>query len=267
MDFKKHTIYTVFILLVSCGTKQPADDQIVAQVGNSYLTKTNLNKIILDHGNNPTLKNALINQWVESELLYQAALRKGMDHDAKLNDILHEYYRQLLGNAFLESTRFPTITISNDSIRSFYLKNKANFIRPKDSAKIYHFIVETREQAEEIKNKLRRPSRSFDRKELYVDHNADLSTVYKNSLLKDLNNAIFNSRGSNAVVGPVRTKFGYHVIEIVSRAKKGSQIDLDEVYDEIRQRLLNEYYSERTFFIIDSLKTTFPVKIFMENIE
>ena len=252
---------------MSCGTKQPADDQIVAQVGNSYLTKTSLNKIILEHDDNSTLRNALINQWIESELLYQAALRKGMDHDVKLNDMLHEYSRQLLGSAFLESIRFPTIAIPNDSIRSFYLKNKTNFIRSEDCAKIYHFIVETRKQAEDLTTKLRRPSRDFDRKDLYVYHNADLSTVYKNSLLKDLNNAVFNSRRSNAVVGPVRTKFGYHVIEIISRSKKGSQIGLDEVYDEIRQRLLNEYYSERTFFIIDSLKAAFPVKIFMENIE
>ena len=42
---------------------------------------------------------------------------------------------------------------------------------------------------------------------------------------------------------------------------------LDEVYDEIYQRLINKYTAQRTLRILDSLKTTLQIELFLENIK
>jgi peptidyl-prolyl cis-trans isomerase C len=270
MDIKILTLSVLVfgsLLFVSCSQKAPPADQIVARVESSYLTKQEVETLLLEHGSRPFSTKALITQWINTELLYRAALDKELDRDLQLQTRIQEYSKQLLGRAFLENLSLPGNVITNDSIKSFYINNKSDFLRPSASVKLYHFIFDTEKEAQELADKLRKPSRTLDRKALFSQHRVDLKTAYKGSLIPVLDNVIFNSRSSKSILGPIRSNFGFHVIEILDRSKQGSQMGLDEVYDEIYQRLINKYAAQRTLRILDSLRTTSQVELFLENIK
>ena len=71
--------------------------------------------------------------------------------------------------------------------------------------------------------------------------------------MKELDLAIFNNK-RGAVVGPIRTASGYHVIKIVKKYKKGSRVGLEDVYDKIYQRLLKQKQAVVAAGLLDSLK-------------
>ncbi|MFC1549847.1 peptidylprolyl isomerase [Candidatus Neomarinimicrobiota bacterium] len=267
----KKLIPSVFIfgslIIGSCSQKTPSADQIIARVGSSYLTKKEVGKLLLEHGSKPPTISTIVTRWINTELLYQAALDKELDRDLRLQNRIHEYSKQLLGSAFLENLSLSGNIVTNDSIKSYYINNKSDFLQPDASAKLYHFIFDEENEAQELVDKLRKPSRNFDRKELFSQYHIDLKTVYKGSLIPVLDNAVFNNRSSKAVLDPIRSNYGFHVIEILDRSKQGSQMGLDEVYDEIYQRLINKYTAQRTLRILDSLKTTLQIELFLENIK
>ena len=55
------------------------------------------------------------------------------------------------------------------------------------------------------------------------------------------------------MVGPIKTDFGYHVVEVVDYLKKGDYLGLDEVYDQISQNVYNYKRASLLESLIDSL--------------
>ena len=64
---------------------------------------------------------------------------------------------------------------------------------------------------------------------------------------------------------PLKTNYGYHVIEVLDRYRAGSQIDLDKAYDEIYQIIYNQKKQRRAVALMDSLRNHYNVKIYLEN--
>ena len=83
--------------------------------------------------------------------------------------------------------------------------------------------------------------------------------------MAELDREIFSNNQTNTVIGPIKTEYGYHVIEVLGRFSAGTQIDVDEVYDEIYQRLLNQKKALMSNKYLDSLRNKYSVKINLEQ--
>ena len=84
-------------------------------------------------------------------------------------------------------------------------------------------------------------------------------TVKKGRNSAQFMSSIFNNK--NKIVGPIRSKKGYHFFKILSRYKKGSKKSLEMVYDEIFQRLHKKQEKRLSLFFLDSVKNTLEVYI------
>lgn len=71
--------------------------------------------------------------------------------------------------------------------------------------------------------------------------------------MPQLNKTVFNGRAG--VVGPTKTKFGFHVTHVVDYYPAGSLAGLDEVYDKIASALYLTKRRERYKALIDRLYT------------
>ena len=69
--------------------------------------------------------------------------------------------------------------------------------------------------------------------------------------MPQLNKTVFN--GGTGVVGPTKTKFGFHTTHIVEYYPAGSIAGLDEVYDKIASALYLTKRREKYKALIDSL--------------
>ncbi|RMF11048.1 MAG: hypothetical protein D6762_00220 [Candidatus Neomarinimicrobiota bacterium] len=207
----------------------------------------------------------VINQWVNEELLYQAALQENLDQDQTLARMVEDYRRKLLGKTFLESKIHHIQPVTAQEIKDYYTANRSMFVRNTDEARIYHFILPTIQEAKNVFRLLSAPSSGEERRELFTKYHVDAVTVRKGFLLPELDDVIFHSRSRAKILGPIQSFSGYHVVEILDRYPKGSPKTLNQVYDEIYQRLITERQNLSALKLIDSLRINSHIEVLMEN--
>lgn len=262
---KKLIPLITILLILSCTKESGINKQIIAKVGTTELTLVEAERLKLTVSNKNYTTNDVVSSWVDRELLYLAAKQSGLDDDETLNAQVDAYRKELVGNAFMDNYLGSKISIENTEIKTFYDKNRGSFKHNNDGAKIMHFYTKTDSTAKYITNVLKQSNNSIDRKELLANFNIDVTTVERGSLIEQLDSEIFSNNRINSVIGPIKTDYGYHVIEVLSRYSAGSQVTIDEAYDEIYQRILNQKKALSSIRFLDSLRNQYTVKINIEN--
>jgi parvulin-like peptidyl-prolyl isomerase len=59
-------------------------------------------------------------------------------------------------------------------------------------------------------------------------------------------------------LGPEKTQYGYHVLEVLEFFPQGSYQGLDEVYDEISQNIYRSKRAKLYGLLLDSLRNVYP---------
>lgn len=257
--------FIIILLFSSCAKDSAADVPVLAKVENAVLTKPEAEMLKLAVPNKNYSINSVVAAWIDRELLYLAAKQGGLENDATLNSQVSIYRKDLFGATFMNNYIASQISVKNTEIKAFYDKNRGSFRYQNDGAKIMHFFSTTDSVAQYIAGALKQTNNSIDRKELLANYNVEVATVEKNNLIEQLDSEIFSNDRTNFTIGPVKTDYGYHIIEVLSRYKAGSQINIDEAYDEIYQRLFNQKKALSSIRFLDSLINHYTVKINLEN--
>lgn len=263
---QKTLLYILIIFIVlSCGKNDDTDSPTVARVGKSVLTQADVDQLQLAIANKAYSQSDIIADWVERELLFLAAKDAGIENDETLKSQINAYRKDLIGSTFLESNILSKITVDNSEIRHYYDKNRDMFTHQNDGAKIMHFFTRMDSVADYIYTTLKNKNVSIDKKALLSEYQVDVSTIERGGLIDVLDIPIFSTSNTDNIIGPVQTEYGFHVIEILGRYSSGSQIDLDQAYDEIYQILYNQKKELKSVAFLDSLRNTYNIKIYLEN--
>ena len=262
---KKLIPIITILLIISCSKESRISNKIIAKVENSELTFAEAERLKLAVSNKNYSINDVASSWVDRELLFLAAKQAGLDADETLNAQVDAYRKALFGNSFMDNYLGSKIAIENAEIKTYYDKNRSSFQHKNDGARIMHFFTKTDSTAKYIAKILKQSNNSVDRKELLANFDIDITIVERGSLIERLDSEIFSNTRINSVIGPVKTEYGYHVVEVLGRFSAGSQIALDEAYDEIYQRIFNQKKALSSFRFLDSLRNQYTVKINIEN--
>jgi len=249
------------VFYVSCSDTQPQEG-VIARVGNTVLTKTDL-EAMLPYVPFPLSQNNLqitVNTWVENELLYQEAIKMGLDKDALLKGKMKRYKKSVFSTTFIDMYLSDRILITTDEIRDYYRQNRNSFIRQQDNVKVLHFLLKTKEEANEVKNKLLLYEGTT-RQELLSKYNAETKIVSKGTLLPEIESLLFKSKSFKGVVGPIKSKTGYHILQMLGWYPAQTIRGIDEVIEEISQHLSRQKVDILTAALIDSLITEYEVEI------
>lgn len=262
---RKLLLFILLLLFASCAKENRADSPTLARVENSVLSIAEAEKLKLAVPNQNHSIDGVVASWVDRELLYLAAKHGGLENDESLNSQVNIYRKDLFGNTFMNNYVASQISINNAEIKTYYDKNRSSFKHQNDGAKIMHFIITTDSIAQYISNTMKQPKNSIDRKGFLANYNVNVTTVEKGNLVEQLDLEIFSNNKTNFTIGPIKTGYGYHVIQVLSRYRAGSQINIDETYDEIYQRLFNQKKALSSIHFLDSLRNHYTVKINLEN--
>jgi foldase protein PrsA len=258
-------LFLIFLLFTSCAKKDKLDSPAIARVENSVLNAVEAERLMLAVSNQNYSINNVVASWVDRELLYLAAKQGGLESDETLISQVNIYRKDLFGNAFMNNYVASQVSVENAEIKTYYDKYRSSFTHQNDGAKIMHFFITTDSVAQYIAKALKQPKNSINRKELLANYNVNVTTVEKGNLVEQLDLELFSNNKANFTFGPVKTDYGYHVIEVLGRYKAGSQINIDEAYDEIYQRLFNQKRALGSIHYLDSLRNHYTVKINIEN--
>jgi parvulin-like peptidyl-prolyl isomerase len=133
--------------------------------------------------------------------------------------------------------------VSDKEIRDYYNKNKAQYGTP-ETRVVRHVLVKEKALADRLYNELRAGG---DWKAIAKQHSQDPAsknnggrmTATKGALVPEFEQAAF-SVGNNGITKPVKTQYGWHVIQALSPVKKGTTTPFKQVQQAIRQQLVQE---------------------------
>lgn len=260
-------LYWGGLILLLAGCSRPEDSgAVIARVGKAKLTREAAEQMLFERALEETDLSRLVSRWVKSELLYQAALREDLHKDQTLKKQAADYYREMLGAAYLESRVGTRVAVTHDQIKAFYEANLESFYRTGEEIRIHHYAVPDAAEARRIYRLLQNPGTGEERQELQSRYPVEALLVTRGTLIQPLDEALFNSRVRERIVGPLPSGGQYHVVEVLTRYQEGTYRGLDEVYDEVRHRLYQQHLAMHTLNLIDSLHAAADIEINLENI-
>jgi parvulin-like peptidyl-prolyl isomerase len=156
------------------------------------------------------------------------------------------------------------VKVSDADVQAYYEKNEEQFSTP-ESREVRHILVKTKVLAEQLAAQLRAGA---DFAALAKQHSTDTGskesggklTITRGQTVAPFDKQAF-ALAKNEVSAPVKTEFGFHLIEPLSEVKKASKAPLKEVRDSIRQQLLQTKKNEAMTEWVDELKKEYDDKV------
>ena len=251
-------VFNVFLMffLFSCETKKKDNSDVLARVSEKTLTVRKAQKRNQGKPLNKESIPKIVSDWITNTVLLKKGIEMELHKDSLLLKKRDRFFNSLIISSFLDQNHHPKIKVLNKEVLEYYNKNKESFSRETDEVFLEHYFTEKSVFSKKLK--------SFFILNKKTDINIsdfllESKTIKKGRTSDQFNSVVFNSESD--IVGPIRSKKGYHFFKILSRYKKGSSKGLEMVYDEIFQRLYKKKEKNHSLFLLDSIKNTETIYI------
>ena len=155
-------------------------------------------------------------------------------------DVFYQQRNQLLQQKLTEKVTKDESKVTDAQIQQYYDKNKSKFATP-ERRDLRIVLTKTRARAQQARNALdsgqswKSVTQRFSIDQASKAQGGQLTGVAKGQQEKALDEAIFKSQ-KGKLVGPVKTQFGYYVLQ-VSKVTAAKQQSLADSKDSIKQIL------------------------------
>jgi foldase protein PrsA len=156
------------------------------------------------------------------------------------------------------------VKVTDKQIEDYYNKNKAQYSQP-ESRDVRHILVKTKSQADGLYAQLKAGAAFA---ALAKKHSEDTGskanggklTISKGQTVAPFDKEAFRLK-KNEISKPVKTEFGYHIIQPLSESKAAKVTPLKDVKESIRQQLAQTKKNEAMTKWVDELKKDYKDKI------
>ncbi len=148
------------------------------------------------------------------------------------------------------------LDIQEKDIQEYFEKNRDDFNIP-EQVEARHILVETEEEAREILAQLRNGgdfvelAKKHSLDEASLENDANLGFFTREDMVEEFSNAAFDLEVGQ-LSEPVKTVYGYHIIEVLNR-REAREVELEEVYDQVREVLKESQIMEKREELIQDL--------------
>ena len=247
------TIIIAILLTAGCAEKKEKSP-IIVRIGNQSLTIADVQSSLPEAEKSTMTRDDIreyVRSWMNNQILYQEGMRKGYGNDPDILKRVEDYRMLLIGSAYIDNHLSKEISFADSVMQNYYEDNIENFTRENDEVYLYHILMPTKKQADSVYNLIRYSRQSFDstaQKIAALQHRKkdewDLGYISRGMLLDKLYNAVKNRRVGRPTRA-IQTDFGFHLLLVRDRKRKGTKRTLDEVHDEIISRLQHISRNER----------------------
>ena len=236
--------------------KKPKENKVLAIINGHKITTKEVKLAaddILPHLRNvpPKLRYPFIVEYlIERRLLAQQAIREGMGENNEYKTRLVFYQAKALRDAyFVDKIRAG---ITDDLVRASYDK-QASTITPEERLRARHILLGTEQEAKDIAAKLKKGEKFADLAKAHSldgskDFGGDLGYFTSDEMVKEFA-SVANALKKGQTSGPVKTEFGWHIINLIDR-KAGGPRPYEEVKGAIKLVLLRKAVQEK----VDALR-------------
>ncbi|MEL7834597.1 hypothetical protein [Fodinibius sp. Rm-B-1B1-1] len=257
-------LFALGYLLTTCDqSMQGNTENSLARVGNEYLTIDQAVDDIPDHVLAEDSVNALMqyrDSWVRQQLLLQEAKRLGLHQkqeiQKKIEQARDEVLRQALKDYVLTNAE-KELTATDEQARSYYQKNKDQFVLEEDFVQYRHMRTKTLAEARNARQDLLGgvpwaevaqeyaidPSRALSEAEQYWPISMAAQGI-------DIMNRYLNVIGQSEISPIQRVNGVYHFVQLMDTKAEGNHPDLNWLTEQIKDWLtLNNRQRNLSSFI------------------
>lgn len=206
-------------------------------------------------------RKQLLEQLISFDLIYNYGKDNGLEKEEEYIARVENAKRELLTQTAINKM-MADVNVTDDEIKAYYEVN-GNIFKNEESVTARHILVDTLEQAEDIKKKIDN-GMNFEMAALEYsscpskEQGGNLGSFTRGRMVPEFEKAAFEL-AVGEVSGAVQTQFGYHIIKIEEKST-GSIKPLEEVYEVIKREILNERQSFKYMQFTEELKNTYKVE-------
>jgi len=260
--------FLVLVYLITNCTKPKVDEKkVIVSIGSSELTLAMLKKEIPASLQTAVTKdqiNSYVQQWIDTELIYQNALKLGMDLNQDFRYELEKAKKELLVRRYLNRILDEDVKVEEEDIQKYYEENKENFAIAGDEIKTLHILVTTKAEANAVHRRIAGGEDFIEvAKEVSLDYakhkRIELDFFSRNDIVPEIANKVFRIR-VGGLSSPLQSDFGYHIFKILEKRQKGTYKEFDEVKMDIVNRLSSNEKSQQYKSLLIDLRNKIRVK-------
>ncbi len=246
------------------------NSKILAKVNGAAITEADINAELAAMGprgqefSSPEGRAALLDQLINKKLFLADAQKNLYEYDPVFKAELQKIKEDLLAN-FAITKAVENVKITDEEAKNFYEENMDTLLSG-ETVTASHILVDSEEKANEILAEIKSGKTTF--ADAAKEHSScpssqnggSLGEFGRGQMVPEFDSAVF-AMEPGEISGPVKTQFGYHLIELNSK-KSPETIPYEQIADQIKARLLND--KQRTAYTskINQLKILFPVDKF-----
>ncbi|MBG9981767.1 peptidylprolyl isomerase [Aerococcaceae bacterium DSM 111020] len=239
-----------------------AQDDVIAEIGETQITKDQLYESMKNLSGEVTLRTMILEEVLKQNAEDPDALQKAAEEEVQqqieeaggeeaFNQLLsyqqlgsvEEYTYQIFIRNMFQNVVEQEIDMSDEAIQQYYDES----YQPAMEAQ--HILVDTEEEAQEVLDRLE-AGEEFDAvaQEVSKDSTASngglLGEFLPGQMVPEFEEAVKNGTNGEVVPEPVKTEHGFHVIKVLNNGEKKP---LDEVKDEVTEQYKVSKFADSTF--------------------
>lgn len=209
----------------------------------------------------PAGRMQFLESLISRELLLREAIRRGVDRRPEVRTRLEQARRSILLEALLREVAENAPGLSEEVLRKYYEENQEG-LKTGERARVRHVLFKDAKRAEEYAGKARKgePFEQLMRSaESAGGTTADLGLIERGEFDKDFEEAAFGAP-ENSIAGPVKTAYGYHVIQVLDKRPAGVP-PFEEIRGKIAADLREGAQREAFDNLVNGLKNKAKVRM------
>jgi len=265
-------IIVLMILASFLGCKKDAPEgDVLARVSDAVLTLQGFHaEIPVEYimSLTPEQKMGFVDRWINTELVYQEAVKQGLDKEEKIAERLRQVQKELLANEFLQREMAGKAAVSNEELEDYFKRHESEF---NTEIKIAHILTASPDTARALVARIREGAEfSALAKKYSLDPSGEAGGVTDYIRRGDMASAPEFEDAAFALDKPgqlsniVQSGYGYHIVKLVSRRRLTKAVRLEDVSDQIRDGLLIKKQKEVFENLIAELRSRTNVEVHPE---
>jgi len=244
-----HILVLLIFLFVlpGCGKQQRKSipkDALVC-VNNRCLTERDIQyQIPEEYLDSVTLeeKKEYLRRWIRNEILYQQAKKEKLDQDQKVKSLVKQGIKDIVVGEFIQRKLKDRIKITEEEALRYYRQNRERFIWDDDYVRIAHIFVKGMAKVN-LADLLLKEGNPFEdvalrmsQDEKTKEKGGDLGFVKLQDLPPEVMEfALVLKPGE--ISPPIRTSYGYEIVKVIDRRKRGTPKEFEWAKEEIKNIL------------------------------
>jgi foldase protein PrsA len=261
-------------------------NDVVAKVGSETISKNELNDLLVDQYGTAALDTLITNKMIEQESKKEKLTITAEEKASELQALIDSYGGEDSFNSAIKENGMeqadiekeinqyitikkllePRIKITDAEIKAYFDENKAKYDEP-EQVKASHILVADEKTAKEVKDKLDAGEDFAELAKKYSTdtsnsaNGGDLGYFGKGDMVAEFEKVAF-SIAKNKISEPVKSEFGYHIIQVHDKKAAKEAVYEDHV-EEIKNTLFDQKVQTEYTTWVEKLKKDYKVENFL----